>query len=78
MKDGRTHLAHKAEHAVDLTSGALLAVTLQPAIYESALSVKGFFLPVPFVVSLHKGTPRSHARSARSDNPLGFLIGAGW
>jgi transposase len=31
MKDGRTHLAHKAEHAVDLTSGALLAVTLQAA-----------------------------------------------
>ena len=31
MKDGRTHLAHKAEHAVDLTSGALLVVTLQPA-----------------------------------------------
>src|SRR3954468_12991964 len=31
MKDGRTHLAHKAEHAVDLTSGALLALTLQPA-----------------------------------------------
>ena len=31
MKDGRTHLAHKAEHAVDLSSGAVLAVTLQPA-----------------------------------------------
>src|SRR5580692_4793294 len=31
MKDGRTHLAHKAEHAVDLESGALLAVTLQSA-----------------------------------------------
>src|SRR5271154_5465220 len=31
MKDGRTHLAHKAEHAVDLSSGALLAVPLQPA-----------------------------------------------
>jgi len=31
MKDGRTHLAHKAEHAVDLRSGALLAVTLQAA-----------------------------------------------
>jgi transposase len=30
MKDGRTHLAHKAEHAVDLSTGALLAVTLQP------------------------------------------------
>jgi transposase len=31
MKDGTTHLAHKAEHAVDLTSGALVAITLQPA-----------------------------------------------
>ena len=28
MKDGRTHLAHKVEHAVDLETGALLAVTL--------------------------------------------------
>jgi transposase len=31
MKDGRTHLAHKAEHAVDLETGAVLAVTLQHA-----------------------------------------------
>jgi transposase len=31
MKDGRTHLAHKAEHAVDLESGAVVAVTIQPA-----------------------------------------------
>ncbi len=31
MKDGRTHLAHKAEHAVDLESGAVVAVTLQSA-----------------------------------------------
>jgi transposase len=31
MKDGSTHMAHKAEHAVDLSSGALLAVTLQGA-----------------------------------------------
>jgi len=31
MKDGRTHLAHKAEHAVDLETGALLSVTLQAA-----------------------------------------------
>jgi len=31
MKDGSTHMAHKAEHAVDLSSGALLAVTLQAA-----------------------------------------------
>ena len=31
MKDGTTHLAHKAEHAVDMESGAVLAVTLQAA-----------------------------------------------
>jgi transposase len=31
MKDGSTHMAHKAEHAVDLSSGALLAVTLEGA-----------------------------------------------
>ena len=31
MKDGRTHLAHKAEHAVDLGTGAVLAVTLEEA-----------------------------------------------
>jgi transposase len=28
MKDGRTHLAHKAEHAVDLETGAVVAVTV--------------------------------------------------
>ena len=30
MKDGRTHLAYKAEHAVDLETGAILALTVQP------------------------------------------------
>jgi len=31
MKDGSTHLAHKAEHAVDMETGAVVAVTLQEA-----------------------------------------------
>lgn len=31
MKDGRTHLAHKAEHAVDLDTGAVVAVTIAAA-----------------------------------------------
>jgi transposase len=31
MKDGCTHLAHKAEHAVDMETGAVVAVTLQEA-----------------------------------------------
>ena len=31
MKDGRTHFAHKDEHAVDMETGAIVAVTLQGA-----------------------------------------------
>jgi transposase len=31
MKDGRTHLAHKSEQAVDLETGAVVAVTVQGA-----------------------------------------------
>ena len=31
MKDGRTHLAHTAEQAVDLDTGAIVGVTVQPA-----------------------------------------------
>ncbi len=52
MKDGRTHLAHKAEHAVDLDSGAILAVTVNPGaagdtttihdtMFETTLSLAG-------------------------------------
>jgi len=31
MKDGRTHMAHKAEHAVDMETQAIVAVTVQGA-----------------------------------------------
>jgi hypothetical protein len=31
MKDGRTHVAHKAEHAVDMETGAIVGVTVQGA-----------------------------------------------
>jgi transposase len=31
MKDGRTHLAHKTEQAVDLETGVVVGVTVQPA-----------------------------------------------
>ena len=31
MKDGRTHLAYKAEHAVELETGAVVALTVQAA-----------------------------------------------
>ena len=31
MKDGRTHLAYKPEHAVDLDTGIIVAAALHPA-----------------------------------------------
>jgi transposase len=40
MKDGRTHLAHKAEHAVDMETGAVVAVTLQEANLGDTTTVK--------------------------------------
>jgi len=43
MKDGRTHLAHKAEHAVDMDSGAVLAVTIQGAVVGDTTSVSETF-----------------------------------
>jgi transposase len=40
MKDGSTHLAHKAEHAVDMDTGAVVAVTLQAADLGDTTTVK--------------------------------------
>ncbi len=40
MKDGCTHLAHKAEHAVDMDTGAVVAVTLQEADLGDTKTVK--------------------------------------
>src|SRR5271165_1851258 len=40
MKDGSTHLAHKAEHAVDMETGAVIAVTLQPADQGDTSTIK--------------------------------------
>jgi transposase len=41
MKNGQTHLAHKAEHAVVLETGAVVAVTVQPADRGGTTSVEG-------------------------------------
>jgi transposase len=44
MKDGRTHLAHKAEHAVDLETGAVVAVTVQGADQGDTTTLKETFI----------------------------------
>jgi transposase len=63
MKDGRTHLAHKAEHAVDLDTGAVIALTLHAAdqgdtstldetLIEAGMAISGL---VQREVRLHPG-----------------------
>jgi transposase len=58
MKDGRTHLAHKAEHAVDLDSGALVAVTLQGADVGDTTSL------VETAIAAAEQVEAAHAESA--------------
>ena len=41
MKDGTTHLAYKAEHAVDLDSGMILAAAIEPADASDAQTIAG-------------------------------------
>lgn len=65
MKDGRTHLAHKVEHAVDMETSAVVAVTLHggctadtesfAATLDEAVEVLGDVLSDPeFSRSLHE------------------------
>ncbi len=46
MKDGSTHLAHKAEHAVDMETGAVLALTLQDANAGDTTTIQGTLIAV--------------------------------
>ncbi len=41
MKDGSTHLAHRAGHAVDMESGGLLAVNVWDAVAGDTQTVVG-------------------------------------
>lgn len=41
MKDGRTHLAHKQEHAVDMDTGAVVAITIQGATEGDTATIEG-------------------------------------
>src|ERR1700675_1701492 len=41
MKDGRTHLAYKPEHAVDLDTGIIVAAALHPADQGDTTTVEG-------------------------------------
>lgn len=62
MKDGRTHLAHKAEHAIDLDSGAMVAVTLQGAdVGDTTSLVATASAAAEHVEAAHAASPTSAA-----------------
>lgn len=72
MKDGRTHLAHKIEHAVDMDGGAVLAVTVQPGARGDTQS-----LPETMTAALENAQELlADARSAPhvADQPLAELV----
>lgn len=72
MKDGRTHLAHKVEHAVDMESGAVVAVTVHGGCEGDSSSVKATINEV--VEALSEVLRDSEAGEGVSDAPLAELV----
>jgi hypothetical protein len=56
MKDGRTHLGHKAEHAIDLETGAIVGITVQDADKGDTTTIRE---TLPDAPSNSKRWPRS-------------------
>jgi transposase len=68
MKDGRTHLAHKAEHAVDLGGyGAILGITLHPADAGDTTTLGGTL-----------SEAREHLRRLAEDEQVGTQLNDHW
>lgn len=65
MKDGRTHMAHKVEHAVDFEGGAIVGVTVQPADTGDTTSV--YETLTEAVEQLRGAVPDAEARTVVLD-----------
>ena len=62
MKDGRTHLAHKTEQAVDMTTGAIVAVTIHGATKGDTTTIhKTLDEAVDQIEQVQKRTDACHA-----------------
>src|SRR2546422_794471 len=72
MKDGTTHLAHKAEHAVDMESGAIIAVTLQPADQGDTTTIKETLIET--AQQMENLTERQKSDEPIRDNWLAELV----
>jgi transposase len=72
MKDGQTHLAHKAEHAVDMETGAVLAVTLQDANAGDTTTIQQTLIAV--AEQLEKLTEKEETAEQIAENWLAELV----
>jgi transposase len=72
MKDGSTHLAHKAEHAVDMETGAVLAVTLQHANIGDTTTIQQTLIAV--AEQMEQLTADEKAAEQIRDNWLSELV----
>ena len=76
MKDGRTHLAHKAEHAVDLETGAVVAVVLHAASAGDTQTVANTLCEAgENICSAAAATPNS---SVRAEGPTEVVLDKGY
>jgi transposase len=62
MKDGRTHLAHKIEHAADMKTGAILAVTVQGADQGDTTTIKDTMIETAVQMEKLAADPESTLR----------------
>ena len=69
MKDGRTHLAHKAEHAVDLETGTVVGVTIQGADTGDTTTMVETVIAAAEQVEAPRSAPAPDARSRPAGTP---------
>jgi len=63
MKDGSTHLAYKAEQAVDLDTGAIVAITTQGGAVDDRESIQETLPEAGLAVAEQMDTPAAHGRN---------------
>jgi len=76
MKDGRTHLAHKEEHAVDMDTGVVVAVTLQGADQGDTSTLEGTLAAAE--QNLDDATERAGDESKRTHEPEEVVADKGY
>jgi transposase len=76
MKDGRTHLAHKEEHAVDLDTGAVVAVTVVPASAGDTSTIEGTLDAA--LKNLDDARDLAGAESSRQEDPEEVVADKGY